>query len=84
MIESGIDNEVFYSEQFTKLIRGKSCVASDSAHRECVDWIVAGYRDDSRAIGHYNVFTLTSNTKSRFLESPHGGKMVDPGDSWHA
>jgi len=53
------DASVFLrSEQFAKLIRGKSCVASDSAHCECVDWIVAGYRDDSGAISHHNVFPL--------------------------
>jgi hypothetical protein len=65
-------------QQLPKLFQAHSGVPNNSGHREGIDWIVAGNRQDSRSIRHDNVRALAENTEASFFQCSDGSKMVDP------
>jgi hypothetical protein len=54
-------------QELTKLLHRQTGVASDAAHRECVDRVVARNGQYSLTIAHDDVFTLTDDPKPGFL-----------------
>jgi hypothetical protein len=64
-------------QQVPKLLQTYSCIPNDAGHRECMDWIVAGNRQDSRSIRHDDVRALAQNSEPRFLQRGDSSKMVD-------
>ncbi len=55
-------------QELSKLIGCQPCVASDSAHGERVDGVVAWDRDDAGIVGHDDVFALPGDSKAGFLK----------------
>jgi hypothetical protein len=67
------------SEQLLELFDCQAGVSNDAAHCVFVDWIIARYRDDSSAVSHHDVFALSGNRETTFLEGSNRSKMVDAG-----
>jgi len=62
------------------LLHGQPGVASDTAHRECIDRIVAGDDHDALTIAHDNVSALAHYPESSFFERANGVKVIDARD----
>jgi len=71
------------SEEVTELLDGETSVLDNSAHRECVDGIVARNGDDTRPVSHDDVLGTPHNSKACLFQSAHGLLVVDPRNSWH-
>jgi hypothetical protein len=52
------------SEEFFELFHAKAGVASNTAHRESIYWIVARNRHNTNSIRHDDVFTLAQNAEA--------------------
>lgn len=46
------------SKELLELLNRKACVTHDPAHREGVDWIGTGERENAAPIGHDNVLAI--------------------------
>ena len=68
-------------QQFTELLNGQARVASDTAHGESIDRIVARDGDNSLTVAHDDVLALTHDAKSGLLECAHGVEVIDTGDA---
>lgn len=71
-------------QKLTELIHGQPGVASDTAHRECIDRIVAGDNHDALTIAHDDMLALAHNPESSFFERADGVKVIDARDLGHA
>ena len=60
-----------------ELLDSETGVSDDSAHGERVDRIVPRNSNDSCAIGHHDVFALTSDAEASLFERLYCRKMVD-------
>jgi serine/threonine protein kinase len=67
------------SEQLLELFDCQAGVSNNAAHRVLVDGIIARYRDDSSAVSHHDMFALSGNRETTFLEGSNRSKMVDTG-----
>lgn len=72
-----------HSQQLTKLLYRKTCVARDSSHCQRVHRIVPWYRKDPNPVGYDNVFALTNDAEACFLECPNRLQVVDAGYLGH-
>ena len=64
-------------EQLPKLLHRQSRSLDDRCHRVCIDGVVPRNRKRVRSVSHYDVFALTCNTESGFLECPNSMQMID-------
>jgi len=64
-------------QQITELLDRQTRIASDAAHRECIDRVVPRDCNDARSIAHDNMLSLTRDMKAGFLESAHSVKVID-------
>ncbi|MDO8598306.1 MAG: hypothetical protein Q7R45_16980 [Sulfuricaulis sp.] len=67
-------------QQLTELLNGKARVASDAAHSECVDRIVAGNGHDALTVGHDDVLSLTHDPETSLFQCAHGVEVIYAGD----
>jgi hypothetical protein len=58
-------------QQLSKLLRSQPGVSHDAAHGECINRIVTRNYDNSDAVRHDDMFTLSLDLKSGTLESTH-------------
>nr|VFK51836.1 MAG: hypothetical protein BECKTC1821D_GA0114238_11431 [Candidatus Kentron sp. TC] len=56
---------------------GQSRITDKISHGNCIDRIMAGDSDNSDAVSHDNMFSLTSYPKTRFLQGPYRIEVVD-------
>ena len=70
-------------DELSEIIGRESCIAGDSTHRECVDRVMAGDRDDPGAVSHDDVLALPSDSKPSLLERTDGIEMVDSRNPGH-
>lgn len=66
------------SEQRTELVHRQPGIAHDTAHRDCVDRIVSGNRENALPVSHHDVLALASDPETSFLERPNRLEMVVP------
>ena len=66
-------------QQLSELLQAQPGIPHDATHREGVDWVVAGNRQDPASICHHNMRALTKNAKARLFQGGDGAKMIDPG-----
>lgn len=71
------------SEQPLELFDGEPCVTHDAAHRIGVHGIVAGYGEDSRAVGHDDVLSLACDAEASLLERSNGLLVMNPRNLGH-
>lgn len=64
-------------QQFAELIDGEPGIANETAHRKCVDRIVAGNGQDTLAIRHDDMLALTRDPKPRLFEGSHSIEVID-------
>ena len=64
-------------QQLAKLLQGQPGIPYYAAHREGIDWVVAGNRRDSASFCHHNVRAFAKNAKACLLQRSHGSQMVD-------
>lgn len=64
-------------QQLSELLQAQPGIPHDATHREGVDWVVAGNRQDSASIRHHNMRALAKHAKPCFLQRGHGSQMVD-------
>jgi hypothetical protein len=65
--------------KFFELFHAQAGIASNTAHRESIYWIVARDRHNTNPIRHDDVFTLAQYAKASLFQSPHGIEMIDAG-----
>ena len=70
-------------EQPLERLYGETGITNDPAHRQGIDRIVAGNRQDAGAVRHDDVLALTSNAKPRLLQCANGLLVVDARDLRH-
>ena len=66
-------------EQFLELFDCEARVSNDTAHRVCVDRIIARDRDNSSAVRHHDMFALGGDVETGFFERSNRSKMIDAG-----
>jgi hypothetical protein len=59
------------------LLDGEPGIAYETAHRECVDWIVTWNGQDPLPIRHYDVFALARDPEPGFLQGSHSIEVID-------
>nr|VFK44253.1 MAG: hypothetical protein BECKTC1821E_GA0114239_103311 [Candidatus Kentron sp. TC]VFK60601.1 MAG: hypothetical protein BECKTC1821F_GA0114240_104710 [Candidatus Kentron sp. TC] len=57
---------------------GQSCITDNISHGDCIDGIMARNRDNSDAVRHDNMFSLTSHPETRFFQGPYRIEVIDP------
>jgi len=65
-------------QQFLECFDGKPGIHDDSAHRECLYWIMSGDSHEPRSVGHYNVFALPNDFIPSLFQRAHGLQVIDP------
>ena len=65
------DVPLIASKELPELIDRQASVPSDTAHRVCVDWVVARYCDDSPSIRHDDVLAFPRDLETGFLQGSH-------------
>lgn len=67
-------------QESLELVDRQASITDDSTHRERVDWVRAGNREDPRTIRHHNVLALARHAKPDLLKSPHSIEVIDAGN----
>ena len=68
------------SQQLAKLINRETGIAHNTAESESVDGVVARDRQNTRAIRHDDMLTLTNDRETCLLQSAHCIEVIDPRD----
>lgn len=70
-------------QQLTKLLIRESCIPNDFAHRDGMDRIVSRNGYDPAPVCHHDVFSLTSNPETDFLQRTDRVEMIYAGQLRH-
>lgn len=70
-------------QQSPELLNCEAGILHDSTHRDRVDRICPGNRQDPDAVAHHDVLPLASDFEASLLERPHGILVVYAGDLRH-
>ena len=57
-----------------------SGITNETAHRECIDWIVTRNGEDPLPIGHHDVLALACNSEACLFEGAH---RIEMNDAWN-
>ena len=71
------------SEQLTESVRRQTGTASNPAHGNGVDRIVAGNDEPLFAIRHHDVPTLPGNMIAQFFKNSDSIALIDARNFWH-
>jgi hypothetical protein len=71
-------------KKVSELFDGETRVPGDTAHREGVDGVVSGHRQNPGAISHDDVLTLPNDTESCLFESSNRVEVIDTRNLWHS
>jgi hypothetical protein len=55
-------------QKVLELFNTQTCIVYDSSHRISIDGICSGYRNNSFAIGHRDMFALPCDPEAGFLK----------------
>ena len=66
--------EFFYTEP---------CVADDSTHSECIDWVVPRNGQDTSSVRHDDMSSLPENPKACLFQGSYGSQMIHSGQLGH-
>ena len=72
-----------HSEQFPKLLKRKAGVLHDSAHHERIYRVVSRHGNEPKAVGHYDMSSLSNNPESPLFKYPDRVKVVDARKTRH-
>lgn len=70
-------------EQFAKCLDRKTGVADDTTQGDCIDRVMPRNRENTLAVGHDDVFTLTCNAKACLFQRSYRIQMVNARKFWH-
>ncbi len=61
------DGRRLFSKECFEFFHCESRISGDSTHRMCIHWVGSRYGENTRAVGHDNVFALSDDTKAGLL-----------------
>jgi len=64
-----------FSNEVAKFLDCEPCVLDDAAHRESIHWVRTRYRENSFAVRHDYVLTLSNDSKPSVLERANGTRV---------
>jgi hypothetical protein len=72
-------SSISISEQILELLDGQTSVTDNCSHRVGIDRIIARYNNPHRTLRHENVFSLSINVETRFLQRFDGAQVIYAG-----
>jgi hypothetical protein len=64
-------------QQLTKLFNGKTSIANDTTHCNCIDGVVTGNRENPLPITHHDMFALTHDLEAGLLKRANCVEVVN-------
>ena len=63
-------------QELLEFFDGETSVTNDTAHCVFIDRVVAGNRENTTAVTHYNVLTLIDDFETGFFQSSNSPEMI--------